>query len=120
MLNGKVKKEQRYTYGYNYNESLYSIAPTNYRKTYRNNEWRYLGYNMDGNPIENPYFQPDALFPDQHNLGTSRLVWGNIHNLKVQVVQYHMLLNMLIKMGFKRKKSCYYNWLWWGILGRIN
>ena len=73
----------RYTYGYNYNESLYSIAPTNYRKTYKNTEWRYLGYNMDGNPIENPYFQPDALFPDQHNLGTSRLVSGNIHNRNV-------------------------------------
>ena len=75
----KGKKRARDTYGYNYNESLYSIAPTDYRKTYRNNEWRYLGYNMDGNPIENPYFQPDALFPDQHNLGTSRLVSGKIH-----------------------------------------
>lgn len=70
------------SYGYNYNQSKNSITPNKYRDLkYGVYAWRYLGYSMYGNIIENPYFAPDALFWDQNDLGSSRLVSGNIHGL---------------------------------------
>lgn len=102
-----IKKRPRNTYGYNYNESLYSVVPTNYRKTYRKNEWRYLGYSLAGNPIENPYFQPDALFPDQYNLATSKLVSGKIHGLAApsdSIAFDDVIKTEFDEFGFRRAK----------------
>lgn len=72
----------RNTYGYNYNESKNSITPNKFRTVhYSDPQWRYVGYNMYGNVVENPYFQPDALATGQNDLGTSKLVSGKIHGL---------------------------------------
>lgn len=68
------------SYGYNHNESKNSITPNKYTDLKKGvYAWRYLGYSMYGNVIENPYFAPDALFSDQYDLGSSRLVSGKIH-----------------------------------------
>lgn len=70
----------RSTYGYNYNESKNSITPNKFREVhYSDPQWRYVGYNMYGNVVENPYFQPDALASYQKDIGTSNLVSGKIH-----------------------------------------
>lgn len=71
---------ERNTYGANYNITLSTITPHNYLDTHVETAYRYLGYNMAGEALENPFFRPDSLSPGQVSLGTSKLVTGSIND----------------------------------------
>lgn len=69
----------RSSYGENYNNSKWTMFPNKYnvKQSTNANIWRYLGYSMDGTPVENPFFYPDVAGPS--NLGTAKPIAANFY-----------------------------------------